>query len=81
MAADHTGLEPQVEINPDEAVALGAGAQAAIIAGEPLDAAGVARRDLALPVVRRAGRTVGTLAVVELGILRLAGRVKLTTAD
>ncbi len=36
--ADHTGLEPQVEINPDEAVALGAGAQAAIIAGEPLDA-------------------------------------------
>jgi molecular chaperone DnaK len=38
MVADHTGLEPQVEINPDEAVALGAGAQAAIIAGEPLDA-------------------------------------------
>ena len=38
LVADHTGLEPQVEINPDEAVALGAGAQAAIIAGEPLDA-------------------------------------------
>jgi len=38
LMADHTGLEPQVEINPDEAVALGAGAQAAIIAGEPLDA-------------------------------------------
>ncbi len=36
--AAHTGLEPMVEINPDEAVALGAGVQAAIIAGEPLDA-------------------------------------------
>ena len=38
MVAEHAGLEPQVEINPDEAVALGAGVQAAIIAGEPLDA-------------------------------------------
>ena len=38
MVANHTGLEPMVEINPDEAVALGAGVQAAIIAGEPLDA-------------------------------------------
>ena len=38
MVAAHTGLEPMVEINPDEAVALGAGVQAAIIAGEPLDA-------------------------------------------
>ena len=36
--AAHTGREPMVEINPDEAVALGAGVQAAIIAGEPLDA-------------------------------------------
>ena len=34
----HTGQEPMTEINPDEAVALGAAAQAAIIAGEPLDA-------------------------------------------
>jgi len=38
MVASHVGLEPMVEINPDEAVALGAGVQAAIIAGEPLDA-------------------------------------------
>ncbi len=38
MVANHVGLEPHVEINPDEAVALGASVQAAIIAGEPLDA-------------------------------------------
>jgi molecular chaperone DnaK len=37
MVAEHTGLEPMVEINPDEAVALGAGVQAAILAGEPID--------------------------------------------
>jgi molecular chaperone DnaK len=36
--AEHTGLEPKSEINPDEAVALGAGVQAALIAGEPLEA-------------------------------------------
>ncbi len=38
MVRDFTGLEPEVAINPDEAVALGAAVQAAIIAGEPLDA-------------------------------------------
>ena len=38
MVADHTGIEPLAAVNPDEAVALGAGIQAAIIAGEPLDA-------------------------------------------
>ncbi len=38
MVNEHTGLEPEVAINPDEAVALGAAVQAAIIAGEPLDA-------------------------------------------
>ena len=38
MVAEHTGLEPLSAINPDEAVALGAGVQAAIIAGQPLDA-------------------------------------------
>jgi molecular chaperone DnaK len=38
LVADHTGIEPEVAINPDEAVALGAAVQAAIIAGEPLDA-------------------------------------------
>ncbi len=34
----HTSREPLLEINPDEAVALGAGIQGGIIAGEPLDA-------------------------------------------
>ena len=38
MVARHTGLEPMTEINPDEAVALGAGIQAAIIGGQPIDA-------------------------------------------
>ncbi len=38
MVYDHTGIEPEVTVNPDEAVALGAAVQAAIIAGEPLDA-------------------------------------------
>jgi molecular chaperone DnaK len=34
----HLGLRPRAEIHPDEAVALGAAVQAAIIAGEPIDA-------------------------------------------
>ncbi len=38
MVHDHTDLEPDTTVNPDEAVALGAAAQAAIIAGEPLEA-------------------------------------------
>jgi molecular chaperone DnaK len=38
LVREATGLEPEVAINPDEAVALGAAVQAAIIAGEPLDA-------------------------------------------
>jgi molecular chaperone DnaK len=38
LVRNRTGLEPTVAINPDEAVALGAAVQAAIIAGEPLDA-------------------------------------------
>jgi len=38
LLASHTGLEPMAELNPDEAVALGAGVQAAIIAGEPIEA-------------------------------------------
>lgn len=38
MVYNHTDIEPDTSINPDEAVALGAAAQAAIIAGEPLDA-------------------------------------------
>jgi molecular chaperone DnaK len=38
LVREHTGLEPAAAVNPDEAVALGAAVQAAIIAGEPLDA-------------------------------------------
>ena len=38
LVAEHTGLEPRAEVNPDEAVALGAAVQAAIIAGLPVDA-------------------------------------------
>jgi molecular chaperone DnaK len=36
LVANYTGLEPDAEINPDEAVALGAAVQAAIIAGQPV---------------------------------------------
>jgi molecular chaperone DnaK len=38
MLYEHTGIEPVIAINPDEAVALGAGVQAAVIAGEPIEA-------------------------------------------
>jgi len=38
LVAEHTGLQPRTEVNPDEAVALGAAVQAAIIAGLPVDA-------------------------------------------
>ncbi len=38
MLYEHTGIEPVMAINPDEAVALGAAVQAAIIAGEPIEA-------------------------------------------
>jgi molecular chaperone DnaK len=37
MIEAHLGLEPASEINPDEAVALGAAVQAAIINGEPVN--------------------------------------------
>jgi molecular chaperone DnaK len=36
LVSSYTGLEPDVEINPDEVVALGAAVQAAIIAGQPV---------------------------------------------
>ena len=36
--AEQVGVEPQMSINPEEVVALGAGVQAAIIAGVPIDA-------------------------------------------
>ncbi len=38
LIEQHLGIEPQVLINPEEAVALGAGVQAAIIEGKPIDA-------------------------------------------
>jgi molecular chaperone DnaK len=38
LVSNRLRLEPQMSVNPDEAVALGAAVQAAIIAGEPVDA-------------------------------------------
>jgi molecular chaperone DnaK len=38
MLYEHAGIEPVMAINPDEAVALGAAVQAAVIAGEPIEA-------------------------------------------
>jgi molecular chaperone DnaK len=38
LAADATGVEPRQEVHPSEAVALGAGVEAAIIAGQPIEA-------------------------------------------
>jgi molecular chaperone DnaK len=38
LVANYLDTEPQMTINPEEAVALGAGVQAAIIAGQPVDA-------------------------------------------
>jgi molecular chaperone DnaK len=38
LVAETTGIEPRQEVDPSEAVALGAAIQAAIIAGHPIDA-------------------------------------------
>jgi molecular chaperone DnaK len=38
MLRDHVGVEPAMEINPDEAVALGAAVQSAIVNGEKVNA-------------------------------------------
>ena len=38
LVAEHTGIEPQMAVNPEEVVALGAGVQAGIIAGLPIGA-------------------------------------------
>lgn len=38
LVAEHTGVTPRQDVNPSEAVALGAGIQGAIIEGEPIDA-------------------------------------------
>jgi molecular chaperone DnaK len=37
LIADYTGVTPRVDVDPSEVVALGAGIQGAIIAGEPID--------------------------------------------
>lgn len=38
MVNDHTDIEPDMTVNPDEAVAIGAAVQAAIVDGDPIDA-------------------------------------------
>jgi molecular chaperone DnaK len=38
LVAEHTGVTPRQDVNPSEAVALGAGIQGAIVAGEPVEA-------------------------------------------
>lgn len=38
MVADYLDVEPHMSINPEEVVALGAGVQAGIVAGKPIDA-------------------------------------------
>ncbi len=38
LIREHVGIEPAMEVNPDEAVALGAAVQAAIISGEEISA-------------------------------------------
>jgi molecular chaperone DnaK len=54
VVAEHLGQEPHAEINPDEAVAAGAAVQAAIIAGEPIEAVlvDVAPRSLGIATAR-----------------------------
>jgi len=37
LVAEHTGVQPRQDVNPSEAVALGAGIQGAIIEGKPVD--------------------------------------------
>jgi molecular chaperone DnaK len=37
LVAEHTGVQPRQDVNPSEAVALGAGVQGAIIEGKPVD--------------------------------------------
>ena len=37
LIAEHTGVQPRQDVNPSEAVALGAGVQGAIIEGKPVD--------------------------------------------
>ena len=61
MVAAQVGVEPQMSIQPEEAVALGAGVQAAIIAGEPIDAilVDVTPHSLGIAVAeRRMGRII-----------------------
>jgi len=56
LIREHIGLEPSMEINPDEAVALGAAVQAAIASGEEVNAMliDVAPHSLGIEVVEPA---------------------------
>ncbi len=59
--AHYLDLEPHMSINPEEVVALGAGVQAAIIAGQPIDAilVDVTPHSLGIAVAeRRMGRVI-----------------------
>ncbi|MBI3974061.1 MAG: Hsp70 family protein [Chloroflexi bacterium] len=59
LVAQHLGQTPRAEIHPDEAVALGAAVQAAIVAGEPIEAVlvDVAPYSLGIRAVRFDGIT------------------------
>ncbi len=54
LLAEHLGKEPHAEVHPDEAVALGAAVQGAIIAGEPIEAVlvDIAPRSLGIETAR-----------------------------
>ena len=57
MLAEHLGQEPKQAVNPREAVALGAAVQAAIIAGEPVEAilVDITAHSLGIEVAERRG--------------------------
>ncbi len=60
LLAEHTGIEPQMAVNPEEAVALGAGVQAAIVTGQPIGTVlvDVTSFSLGIEVATTAGKTV-----------------------
>jgi molecular chaperone DnaK len=68
MLAEHLGQEPQSDIHPDEAVALGAAIQAAIVAGEPIAPVlvDVAPRSLG---IQAAGLVLGHLVTDRYSVL------------
>jgi molecular chaperone DnaK len=60
LLAEHTGIEPQMAVNPEEAVALGAGIQAAIVAGQSIGTVlvDVTPFSLGIEVATTAGKTI-----------------------